>query len=211
MEPDASMATRSVKVPPTSTPTPMRLTLRYAQAKSQADFLLLFGRLVDRLEYLVQLHLIGRRLVRRGLLDDRGEVRQLGAVRLEKRALTARCAGRRDIRCPAVELFYDPHRREPSAAACGEDLQPPPPFLADIRCRNLDHRHHPRDAFDRRDHRLLDRAGAAGALHRCRDSLCFRRFGQPEREVEQRRAMIEKRAAAGLGPTQTPSLRGTPE
>src|SRR5260370_12242735 len=119
------MATRSVKVPPTSTPTPMRLTLRRGQGKSQADFLLLFGGLVDRLDHSVQFHLIGRRLVWRGLLNYRREMRQLGAIRLEKGALPPRCARRRHIRGAAVELLHDAQWREPPAAARGQDLAPP--------------------------------------------------------------------------------------
>ena len=39
----------------------------------------------------------------------------------------------------------------------------------------------------------------------------FRRFGQPQGEIEQRRSMIEERAAAGFRAAQTPSLGGSPE
>src|SRR5450759_1937962 len=202
MEPDASMATRSVKVPPTSTPTPMRLT------SSQADFLLFFGGLVNRLEHLVQFDLIGRRLVRCGLLHHRGEVRELRPVRLQKRALASRRTRRRDISRAAVELFHHAQRREPPTSARGEDLEPPALFLADVRVRDIDHRHHSRDTLNGRDHRFLDRDGAPGTFHRRGHPLGLGSLGQPEREIEEGRSMIEERAASRLRAPQTPSLVG---
>src|SRR3954471_21290014 len=117
MLPDASMATRSVNVPPTSMPTPVWLIRR-----SQSDFLFFLGRLVDRLEQAMQLHLVHRRFIRRAFLHDGDEMRELGAVRLQERPLAAGGAAWRHVGRAAIQFLDDAEWREPSAAASRNDL-----------------------------------------------------------------------------------------
>ncbi len=67
----------------------------------------------------------------------------------------------------------------------------------------------PGGALELREERVFHGARAAPPLHVRGDSNGIGILGQPEREVEQRNAVLEKGAAAGLGAAKTPAVGRT--
>ena len=95
---------------------------------------------------------------------------------------------------------------EARAAARPEHLEPPALLFADVRRRDVEQEGDPGRALELHEDRVLDRARAAAALHVRGDAHGIRILGEPEREVEQRDAVLEKRAAAGLGAAKPPAV-----
>src|SRR5918997_766150 len=56
------------------------------------------------------------------------------------------------------------------------------------------------------EHRVLDGTGAPTALHLGRDTHRLGEIGQPEREIEERQPVLEKRPAARLGASVPPAV-----
>src|SRR6186713_1054640 len=89
---------------PTATATPQpRHTATHAP--SEPELFPVVCRAVDRLEHAVHQHLIRRGLIRRFFANDRQEVRDLGAITLEERALTRRGSRRRHVDRTSVEVL----------------------------------------------------------------------------------------------------------
>ena len=115
-------------------------------------------------------------------------------------------AAGRNVHGPSVQLFDHPKRSESRAAARAKHLEPPALVFADVRRRDVEQEGDPRRALELREERVFDRARAATALHVRGDPNRIRILGQPEREVEQRDAVLEKRAAARLGAAEAPAV-----
>src|SRR5687768_18204771 len=78
---------RSGKAPPTRTPAAPPLAPGASRGASQSNLFSLVGRLVDRFGDSVDHHLLRRHLILRLLAQDGDEMRELGAIGLDERAL----------------------------------------------------------------------------------------------------------------------------
>lgn len=153
-------------------------------------------------------HLIGGRFVARLAAHNRDEVRDLGAIRLDERALASGGAGRRHVGRAAIQLLHHSEWSETRAPSRGERLEPESLFLADIRAGNVDEERDAPRALEVHDHGLFDGARPAPAIHVRGHANRFRKIGEPERQIEQRNAMVEKHAATRFRATHAPSLGG---
>src|SRR5512146_1139059 len=99
--------TRPRTTPPTRAPPGPRRDSAAVRPTSQPNLFLLFGRLVDRFDDAMERDLVRRRLVIRLATHDSDEVRELGAIRLDERALAIRRASRRHVGGTAVQLLHD--------------------------------------------------------------------------------------------------------
>ena len=96
-------------------------------------------------------------------------------------------------------------RRQASASATREYLEPPPFFLPDVGPRHIEAEADSAGTFDVHQHRVFNRARTAGAIHVRANSHRFGKIGNPKRQIDERVTMLEESSATSLGSSEPPT------